>query len=147
MLRCSATSSSEAEECDRDLPAEQDCIHIILPRRCCSSLSWNHTYDVAAHLVADENNQQTEVPTAVVEGLEDGKLANFALRLALTTHAGIPCENGIDALAEAEQNFAPPKPEKSAGKKKVATKKAAKKSTPVKAKSAKKKTTTKRLAA
>jgi hypothetical protein len=51
------TSSSEAEERDRDLPAEQDCIHIILPRRCCSSLSWNHTYDVAAHFVADENNQ------------------------------------------------------------------------------------------
>jgi hypothetical protein len=53
-------------------------------------------------------------------------LANFALRLALTTHTGIPRENGIDPLAEAEQDFAPPKPEKSAGKKKVATKKAAK---------------------
>jgi hypothetical protein len=43
MLHCSAASSSEAEECDRELLAEQDCIHIILPRRCCSSLSWNHT--------------------------------------------------------------------------------------------------------
>jgi ParB family transcriptional regulator, chromosome partitioning protein len=110
---------------------------------------YQFTDDVAAHFATDENNQQTaeEMLTSVVDSMEDGKLASFALRLALTTHAGIPRENEIDALAEAEQVFAPAKPEKSAGKKKAATKSAAKKPSPVKTKSAKRKTTTKRLAA
>jgi hypothetical protein len=104
---------------------------------------------VAAHFVADDNNQQTaeEVLTSVVDGLEDGKLASFALRLALTTHAGIPRENEIDSLAEAEKAFAPPEAKKPAAKNKVATKKAAKKPTPLRTKSAKKKTTSKRFAA
>ena len=110
---------------------------------------YQFTDDVAAYFVTDENNQQTaeEVLTSVVDGLEDEKLTSFALRLVLTTHAGIPRENEIDSLTEAEQVFAPPQPKKPEAKKKVATKKAAKKPTPVKAKSAKKKTTTKRLAA
>lgn len=81
-----------------------------------------------------------------MDGLEDEKLTSFALRLVLTTHAGIPRENEIDSLSEAEQVFAPPRPKKREAKKKVVTKKAAMKPTPVKAKSAKK-TTTKRLAA
>ena len=108
---------------------------------------YQFTDDVAANFVTDENNQQTaeEVLTSVVDGLEDEKLTNFALRLVLTTHSGIPRENEIDSLTEAEPFFAPPQPKKE--KKKVATAKAAKKPTPVKAKSAKKKTTTKRLAA
>ena len=110
---------------------------------------YQFTDDVAAYFVADENNQQTaeEVLTSVVDGLEDEKLTSFALRLVLATHAGIPRENEIDSLTEAEKVFVPPQPKKLEGKKKVATKKAAKKSTPVKAKSVKKKTPTKRLAA
>ena len=99
--------------------------------------------------MTDENNQQTaeEVLTSIVDGLEDEKLTGFALRLVLTTHAGIPRENEIDSLAEAEEVFAPPEPKKPAAKKKEATKKAAKKPTPVKTKSAKKKQTTKQVAA
>ena len=110
---------------------------------------YQFTDDVAAHFGTDENNQQTaeEVLTLVVDGLEDEKLTSFALRLVLTTHAGIPRENEIDSLTEAEQVFAPPQAKQREAKKKVATTKAAKKPTPVKAKSAKKKTTTKRLAA
>jgi ParB family chromosome partitioning protein len=110
---------------------------------------YQFTDDVAAYFVTDENNQQTaeEVLTSVLDGLEEEKLTGFALRLVLTTHAGIPRENEIDSLIEAEQTFAPPQPKKLEAKKKVATKKAAKKPTPVKTKSAKKKTTTKHLAA
>jgi ParB family transcriptional regulator, chromosome partitioning protein len=110
---------------------------------------YQFTDDVAAYFVTDENNQQAaeEVLTSVVDGLEDENLTSFALRLVLTTHAGIPGENEIDSLTEAECVFAPPQPKKLEAKKKVATKKAAKKPTPVKTKSAKKRTTTKRLAA
>jgi len=108
--------------------------------------------DVAAYFVTDENNQQTaeEVLTSIVDRLEDEKLTSFALRLVLTTHAGIPRENEIDSLIEAEQVFAPLEPKKPVAKKNVATKKttkkAAKQPIPVKGKSAKK-TTAKRLAA
>jgi ParB family chromosome partitioning protein len=110
---------------------------------------YQFTDDVAAFFVTDENNQQTaeEVLTSVVDGLEDEKLTSFALRLVLTTHAGIPHESEIDSLTEAEQVFAPPQPKNLEAKKKVATKKAAKKPIPAKGKSAKKKTATKRLAA
>jgi ParB family transcriptional regulator, chromosome partitioning protein len=110
---------------------------------------YQFTDDVAAYFVTDDNNQQTaeEVLTSILDGLEDEKLTSFALRLVLTTHAGIPRENEIDCLAEAEQVFAPPEPKKTAAKKKEATKKAAKKPASVKAKSAKKKSITKRLAA
>ena len=55
--------------------------------------SYHFAYDVAAHFVKDdENNQQTgeEVLLSVVDGLEDDKLSGFALRLALTGHADIP---------------------------------------------------------
>jgi ParB family chromosome partitioning protein len=111
--------------------------------------AYQFTDDVAAYFVTDENNQQTaeEVLTSVVDGLEDEKLTNFALRLVLSTHTRIPRENEIDSLTEAVQVFAPPQPQKLEAKKKVATKKAAKKPTPAKTKFAKKKTTTKRLAA
>jgi ParB family chromosome partitioning protein len=110
---------------------------------------YQFTDDVAAYFATDENNQQTaeEVLTSIVDGLEDEKLTSFALRLALTSHAGIPREYEIDSLMEAEQVFAPPEPKKLAAKNKVANKKAAKKTTPVKTKSAKKKTTTKGLGA
>ena len=110
---------------------------------------YQFTDDVAAYFVTDENNQQTaeEVLTSIVDGLEDEKLTGFALRLVLTTHAGIPRENEIDFLTEAEQVFAPPEPKKPAAKKKVGTKKAAKKPTPARTKPAKKKSTTKQVAA
>lgn len=111
--------------------------------------AYQFTDDVAAYFVTDENNQQTaeEVLSSVLDGLEDAKLTSFALRLVLTTHAGIPRENEIDSLIEAEQVFAPPQPKKPEAKKKEVTNKAAKKPTAVKTKSTKKKTTTKRLAA
>src|ERR1700744_1281006 len=85
---------------------------------------YQFTEDVAAYFVTDENNQQTakDVLTSIVDGLEDEKLTGFALRLVLTTHAGIPRENEIDSLIEAEQVFAPPQPKKLEAKKKVATK-------------------------
>ncbi len=110
---------------------------------------YQFTDDVAAYFVANENSQQTaeEVLTSVVDGLEDEKLTSFALRLVLTTHAGMPRENEIDVLADAEKAFVPPRPKKPAVKQKTGIKKTAKKSTPVKTKSAKKNTTTKRLAA
>ena len=110
---------------------------------------YQFTDDVAAYFVTDENNQQTaeEVLTSIVDGLADEKLTSFALRLVLTTHAGIPRENEIDVLADAEKAFVPPQPKQPAVKQKTGSKKTAKKSTPVKTKSAKKKTTTKRLAA
>ena len=87
---------------------------------------YQFTDDAAAYFVTDENNQQTaeEVLTSVVDGLEDEKLTGFALRLVLTTHAGIPRENEIDSLTEAEQVFAQPQLKKREAKKKVATKKA-----------------------
>jgi ParB family chromosome partitioning protein len=105
--------------------------------------------DVAACFVTDENNQQTaeDVLTSIVDGLEDEKLTSFALRLVLTTHTGIPREDEIDSLTEAEQVFALPELKKPAAKKNVATKKTAKKPTPVKTKSAKRKTTPKQIAA
>jgi ParB-like nuclease domain len=37
--------------------------------------------------------------------LEDDQLPHFALRLALTTHTGIPDENAVDHLTEAEKVF------------------------------------------
>jgi ParB family transcriptional regulator, chromosome partitioning protein len=84
---------------------------------------YQFTDGVAAYFVTDENNQQTaeEVLTSIVDGLEDEKLTGFALRLVLTTHAGIPRENEIDSLAEAEEVFAPPEPKKPTAKKKEAT--------------------------
>jgi ParB family transcriptional regulator, chromosome partitioning protein len=107
------------------------------------------TDDVAAYFVATDDSQQTaeEVLTSVVDGLEDEKLTSFALRLVLTTHAGIPRETEIDSLTEAEQVFAPAQPKKLNAKKNLATKKAAKKPAPVKGKSTKKKAAIKRLAA
>jgi hypothetical protein len=89
----------------------------------------------------DENNQQSgeEILLCVADRLEDDQLPQFALRLALTTHAGIPDEKAIDHLAEAEKVFAPQQPRKAAAKK-AAPRKVARKPTPAKGKTAKKKT-------
>jgi ParB family transcriptional regulator, chromosome partitioning protein len=96
------------------------------------------TDEVAAHFVGDdENNQQSaeEVLLSVMDGMEDGKLPAFALRLALTGHVDIPREGEMDHLIEAEKLFAPAQPK--AEKKPSA--KAVKKPANAKVKSAKKK--------
>jgi hypothetical protein len=82
----------------------------------------------------DENSQQSaeEILLSVADRLEDDQLPHFTLRLALTTHTGIPDENAIDHLAEAEKVFAPQKPKKASAKK--TPKKAARKPTPARAK-------------
>ena len=108
--------------------------------------SYDFADDVAAHFLGDdENNQQSadEVLLTVIDGLEDGKLPAFALRLALTSHVDIPREGETDHLIEAEKLFAPAQP-KIAVKK--PTTKALKKPANAKAKSAKKKSS-KRVAA
>src|SRR4051794_14857743 len=72
--------------------------------------SYDFTDDVAAHFVGDdENNQQSaeEVLLSVIDRMEDDKLPEFALRLALTGHVDIPREGEIDHLIEAETLFAP----------------------------------------
>jgi ParB family chromosome partitioning protein len=90
----------------------------------------------------DESNQQSaeEILLSVPDRLEDDQLPRFALRLAHTTHTGIPDENAIDHLAEAEKVFAPAQSKKATARK-TASKKAARKPMPDKSKAAKKKTT------
>jgi ParB family transcriptional regulator, chromosome partitioning protein len=92
------------------------------------------TEDVAEHFAGDnENNQQTadDILLSTLDGLTDGKLTGFALRLALTGHIDIPREGELDFLTEAEAIFASPQPmkEKKARKAPTSIKAAAKKST------------------
>jgi len=103
------------------------------------STAYGYTDDVATHYVGnDENNQQSaeEILLCVADRLEDDQLPHFALRLALTTHTGIPDENAIDHLAEAEKVFAPQQSKKTVSKK-VTRKPTSAKGKPVKKKSAK----------
>ncbi len=55
---------------------------------------------------------------ATIAATADDKLSRFAVRLALSGHFGIPRENELDFLAEADPVFTPPqkeaKPRKSA---------------------------------
>jgi ParB family chromosome partitioning protein len=77
-----------------------------------------------------------------MDGMEDGMLPAFALRLALTGHVDIPRDGETDHLIEAEKLFSPAQP-------KAATKKpanAAKKQANAKTKSARKRSS-KRVAA
>ncbi len=100
--------------------------------------AYDFTDDVAAHFVGDdESNQQSaeEVLLSVLDGMEDGMLPAFALRLALTGHVDIPGDSEIDHLIEAEKLFAPVQP-KSAKKPSA---KAVKKSANAKTKSTKRK--------
>jgi ParB family chromosome partitioning protein len=71
--------------------------------------------DDLAEDMADENEQRSpeEVLLALIEGTGDDKLTSFAVRLALAGHRGIPRENELDFLAEAEAAFLTPKPKKS----------------------------------
>jgi len=80
--------------------------------------------DDLAEDIADENDKRSaeEVLLALIEGTGDDKLTSFAVRLALSGHRGIPRENELDFLTEAEAAFLTPKPKKnSTGKKKEPT--------------------------
>ena len=68
--------------------------------------------ETAAYFSADENEQRSddEVVLAGLSNTADEKLTGFALRLVLADHIGIPQENQLDLLAEAENVFAPKKP-------------------------------------
>jgi nucleotide-binding universal stress UspA family protein len=97
-----------------------------------------YTDDVATHYVGDDENLQQraeEILLSIADRLEDDQLPHFALRLALTTHTGIPDENAIDHLAEAERIFAFRQSEKTVSKKATRKPKPAK-GKPVKKKSA-----------
>ncbi len=60
--------------------------------------------------IADENEQRSaeEVLLSTIDNTADDKLTRFAIRLALSAHVGIPRENELDFLSEAEAVFAPP---------------------------------------
>jgi len=69
-----------------------------------------------------DNRSAEEVLLAAIEGTTDDKLTSFAVRLALAGHRGIPRENELDFLTEAEAAFLTPKAKKSStGKKKEPT--------------------------
>ncbi len=65
--------------------------------------------DLAEDIAADDENEQRsaeEVLLATIDATADDKLTRFALRLALSGHVGIPRENELDFLTEAEAAFA-----------------------------------------
>ncbi len=72
--------------------------------------------DDLAEDIADENGRRSaeEVLLATIDATGDDKLTRFAIRLALFGHVGIPRENELDFLTEADAVFAPlRKPKKS----------------------------------
>lgn len=72
--------------------------------------------EVASHFAGnDENARQTdeEIVLTALDNTADEKLTGFALRLALTDHVSIPCDDEPDPLSEAEAAFAPPPPKSS----------------------------------
>jgi ParB family chromosome partitioning protein len=77
--------------------------------------------DLADDLADESENEKRsaeEVLLAAIDGTAPDKLTGFTLRLALAGHRGIPRENEIDFLAEAENVFAPLPPKKEAKPKK-----------------------------
>ena len=62
----------------------------------------------------DENDRRNaeEVLLSTIDSTTDDKLTCFAIRLTLSGHVGIPRENELDFLTEAEAVFAPPQKEK-----------------------------------
>ena len=58
----------------------------------------------------DENDRRSaeEVLLSTIDSTADDKLTRFAIRLAFSGHVGIPRENELDFLIEAEAVFAPP---------------------------------------
>ncbi len=82
--------------------------------------------EVASHFSGGEENEERSEDQIVLDALSntaDGKLSGFALRIVLTEHVGIPRENELDLLIEAEKVFAPKKP-KAVKPNKAPTKKA-----------------------
>ena len=97
--------------------------------------------DDLAKDMADENDMRSaeQVLLDLIDGTDDDKLTRFAVRLALAGHRGIPYEEELDFLAEAEAAFLAPKLKKNSAKAKKEA--ATKKPTPIKpTKSAVKKT-------
>ncbi len=80
--------------------------------------------DDLAEDVSDENEKRSaeEILLSLIEGIGDDKLTSFAVRLALSGHRGIPRENELDFLTEAEAAFLSPKTKKAAVKKAPAQK-------------------------
>ena len=77
--------------------------------------------DLADDLADDSENEKSsaeEVLLAAIDGTAPGKLTGFTLRLALAGHRGIPRENKIDFLTEAENVFASLAPKKEAKQRK-----------------------------
>ena len=94
---------------------------------------------VATHYAGEEdnNNQSSEeILLSVANRLEEVRLPELALRLALCSHIRVPDENEIYHLAEVEKVFAPKQAKKPTTKKKTV-----KEPTPAKGKTAKKKAT------
>ena len=62
----------------------------------------------------DENDRRSaeEVLLSTIDSTADDKLTCFAIRLALSGHVGIPRDNELDFLWEAEAVFAPPSDQK-----------------------------------
>jgi len=76
-------------------------------------LDYSFLEDVATHFANGEENMQQsdeEIVLAALESIADEKLTGLALRLVLSDHVGIPHESQPDLLSEAEQVFAPKKP-------------------------------------
>jgi ParB family chromosome partitioning protein len=66
--------------------------------------------DDLAEDVADDDDRRSpeEVLLATIDATADDRLTHFAIRLALSGHVGIPRENELDFLTEAELVFASP---------------------------------------
>jgi len=80
--------------------------------------------DLAAHFNGDDENEQRcaeDVLLDTIGGLADDQLTGFALRLALTSHTGLPTGGEIDFLAEAEASLIILEPRKPASTKKPKT--------------------------
>jgi ParB family chromosome partitioning protein len=72
--------------------------------------------EMASHFGGNAENQQQideEIVLAALDNTAEDKLTGFALRLVLSDHVRIPCENEPDLLSEAEAAFAPPQPKSS----------------------------------
>ena len=68
--------------------------------------------DDLAEDIANESEQRSaeEVLLATIDATPDSKLTRFAIRLALSGHVGIPRENELDFLTEADTVFTAPLP-------------------------------------
>ncbi len=60
----------------------------------------------------NERRSAEEVLLATIDATADDKPTRFAIRLALSGHVGIPRENELDFLTEADTVFTPPLPRK-----------------------------------